>query len=205
MSAAAVEHPWDDQPRVDLLAMADSLSQAHPGWRVEIIGGILTVAPSPDFAHGRALTKLMSPFMTAGLDGGETEVIQGIAVWLPTGSDDYAIPDLAVVDADADAHHIKANCYDPAVFRLVLEVTSSNYHTDLRQKVNAYAEAGIPVYVIVDRKHQRLHVLTDPEGADYTHHQIHAPGEHVTLPESIGAEVKLDVEALLKAGARRQS
>ncbi|HBF85505.1 MAG TPA: hypothetical protein DD420_37970, partial [Streptomyces sp.] len=57
--------------------------------------------------------------------------------------------------ADFDAHLVENNCYDPAVFRLVLEVTSGNYKNDLRNKVSAYAEAKIPVYVVVDRKHGR--------------------------------------------------
>ncbi|QPL96587.1 Uma2 family endonuclease [Streptomyces clavuligerus] len=187
-----------------MLELADRLSERLPGYRVEIIGGSVTVAPPADGKHSVALTRLTLLLGAAGLVSEESEVVQAIGLWLPTGIDDFAIPDLAVVDADFVEHHIKYNCYDPAVFRLVLEVTSSNYQMDLKQKVNAYAEAGVPVYVIVDRKHQRLHVLTGPEAGDYTHHQVHAPGEHVTLPDSIGAEVKLDVEAVLKAAGRRQ-
>jgi Uma2 family endonuclease len=71
--------------------------------------------------------------------------------------------------------------------------------------VTAYAEAKVPVYVIVDRKHQRLHVLTDPAGDTYENHRPHAPGELVTLPDSIGAEVTLDVAAILTAGRPRTS
>lgn len=123
-----------------------------------------------------------------------------MGVWLPSGPEDYAIPDLCVVESDIDEYLIANNSYDPAVFRLVLEVTSSNWKTDLQTKVSAYAEARIPVYVIVDRKHQRLHVLTDPAENDYTTHRIHAPGEIVTLPESIGAKVSLDVAEILEAG-----
>ncbi|MDO0935798.1 hypothetical protein QQY66_30470 [Streptomyces sp. DG2A-72] len=54
--------------------------------------------------------------------------------------------------------------------------------------------------VIIDRKHQRLHVLTEPIGGTYTARGIHIPGELVTLPESVGGKVVLDVERLLKAG-----
>ena len=92
------------------------------------------------------------------------------------------------------------NCYDPVVFRLVLEVTSSNWPADLRTKVTAYAQANIPVYVIVDRQHQHLHVLTDPAEGTYANHRIHAPGELVTLPDTLGAKVTLDVAEILKAG-----
>ncbi|WP_327273706.1 Uma2 family endonuclease [Streptomyces sp. NBC_01224] len=202
MSAAAAEHPCDGEPE-SLLETANSLMEQHPGYRVEIIGGVITVAPSPDGPHARVLTKIMRPFITAGLDDGETEVLQGIGLWLPGGPEDYAIPDLAVVDADLDDHLVENNCYDPAVFRLVLEVTSSNYNNDLRNKVVAYAEAKIPVYVIVDRKHGRVHVLTEPMGGGYDSHEVYAPGQTVTLPDAIGAPVTLDVAELIRAGRPR--
>ncbi|MFJ7194550.1 MULTISPECIES: Uma2 family endonuclease [unclassified Streptomyces] len=202
MSAAAVEHPCDGEPE-SLLAMADRLAEQNPDYRVEIIGGVITVAPSPDAPHARVLTKIMRPFIAAGLDDGETEVFQGIGVWLPGGPADFAVPDLSIVDADLDEHLVENNCYDPAVFRLVLEVTSSNYNNDLRNKVAAYSEAKIPVYVIIDRKHSRVHVLTEPMGGGYDSHQVYAPGQTVTLPESIGAPVTLDVDKLIQAGRPR--
>ncbi|MFE5089754.1 Uma2 family endonuclease [Streptomyces sp. NPDC056638] len=202
MSAAAVEHPCDGEPE-SLLETANSLMEQHPGYRVEIIGGVITVAPPPDGLHANALTTLMIPFLAAGIHGEETKVLQGIGLWLPGGPEDYAIPDLAVVDADFDEHPAENNCYDPAVFRLVLEVTSSNYNNDLRNKVVAYAEAKIPVYVIVDRKHGRVHVLTDPMGGGYDSHEVYAPGQTVTLPDAIGAPVTLDVAELIRAGRSR--
>lgn len=199
MSAAAVEGPYRREP-LTLLEHANQLMEQHPGCRVEIIGGVVTVAPPPDAPHGMALTEIMMPLIGAGLHGKESRIIQGIGLWLPTGPEDYAIPDLAVVDADIHEHLIENNCYDPMSFRLVLEVTSGNFNNDLRNKVTAYAEAKIPVYVIVNRKHGRVHVLTDPVEGGYDTHRIHAPGEHITLPESIGAEVTLDVAAILTTG-----
>ncbi|MFF6993633.1 Uma2 family endonuclease [Streptomyces sp. NPDC008313] len=203
MSAAAVEQPFHDDEPVTLTAIADEIMERHPGYRVEIIGGYLLVTPAPDVAHARALTKLMRPFIDAGLDDGETEVLQGIGLWLPTDSEDYAIPDLVVVDADVEDHLVENNAYDPVCFRLVLEVTSKNWKNDLKTKVAAYAEARIPVYVIVDRKHSRLHVLTDPVDGGYENHRPHAPGELVTLPDSIGAKVTLDVEQILRTAQKK--
>jgi Uma2 family endonuclease len=197
MSAASVERPNADRP---LIAEANRLMERNPGYRVEIIGGQILVSPPRDGAHAAALTGLMVPFLTAGLHGTESMVLQGVGLWLPSGSEEYAIPDLALVDADFQDHLVENNCYDPVAFRLVLEVTSSNYQSDLRTKVAAYADANVPVYAIVDRKHQRLHVLTDPATDEYTNHRVHAPGELVTLPESLGAKVTLDVAEILKAG-----
>ncbi|MFF5843524.1 Uma2 family endonuclease [Streptomyces massasporeus] len=205
MSAASVEQPFHDEEPVTLTTIADEIMERHPGYRVEIIGGHLLVTPSPDAPHARALTSLMIPFIAAGLHSGETEVLQNVGLWLPTGAEDYAIPDLVVVDADIDDHLVENNAYDPACFRLVLEVTSGNWKDDLKTKVAAYAEAKVPVYVVVDRKHQRLHVLTDPVGSTYENHRPHASGELVTLPDSIGAKVTLDVTEILKAGQPRTS
>ncbi|MFJ8358884.1 Uma2 family endonuclease [Streptomyces sp. NPDC093984] len=203
MSAASVEQPFEHEEPVSLTTIADEIMERHPGYRVEIIGGHLLVTPSPDAPHARALTKLMRPFITAGLDDGETEVLQNVGLWLPTDTEDYAIPDLVVVDADIDDHFVENNCYDPVCFRLVLEVTSGNWKNDLKTKAAAYAEAEVPVYVVVDRRHQRLHVLTDPTGNRYENHRPYAPGEIVTLPDSIGAKVTLDVEEILKAGQQK--
>ncbi|MFD7815836.1 Uma2 family endonuclease [Streptomyces sp. NPDC059785] len=201
MSAASVERPHSERP---LIAEANRLMDRNPGYRVEIIGGLILMTPPPDGPHAFALTDLMIPFIAAGLHGDETKILQGVGLWLPTGTEDYAIPDLVVVDADLVDHLVENNCYDPVAFRLVLEVTSTNWKADLKTKVAAYAEAKIPVYVIVDRKHQRLHVLTDPAGSEYGGHRIHSPGESVTLPDSIGAKVTVDVDAILRAGRSQQ-
>ncbi|WP_406474167.1 Uma2 family endonuclease [Streptomyces sp. NBC_01615] len=202
MSAASAERPHSDRP---LIAEANRLMDRNPGYRFEIIGGQILASPPRDAPHSRALTRLMRPFNTAGVDGDEAEVLQGIGLWLPSGTEDYAIPDLVVVDTDAEEHYVENNCYEPAPFRLVLEVTSNNWKADLQTKVTAYANAKIPIYVIVDRKHQRLHVLTEPTRDEYATHRIHAPGEVVTLPDSLGAKVTLDVAEILEAGRPKQT
>ncbi|MFJ9415962.1 MULTISPECIES: Uma2 family endonuclease [unclassified Streptomyces] len=196
MSAAAVEHPCESERT--LLQEADLIAEKLPGYRIEIIGESITVTPPPDLPHSVALTNLT--FALAAAHGPETQVAQGAGVWLPDGPYDYAVPDLAIVDADFRDHLIEHNCYDPAIFRMALEVTSSNFNNDLKSKVAAYAIAKIPVYVIIDRKKDRIHVLTDPFANEYRNHQIHAPGQRVALPDSIGAEITLDAEAILAAG-----
>ncbi|MFF5666211.1 Uma2 family endonuclease [Streptomyces griseofuscus] len=196
MSEAAVERPHG-RP---LIAEAGRIMERFPGYRVEIIGDQIIVSPPPDGPHADVLTDFMAPFIAAGLHGSESRLVQGIGLWLPTGAEDYAIPDLSLIDADYRDHYTENNCYDPVCFRMLLEVTSRNYRTDLRTKVNAYADAKVPVYVIVDRKHQRLHVLTEPAGSEYANHRVHAPGETVALPDSLGAKVTVDVEQIIRAG-----
>ncbi|KJS61136.1 Uma2 family endonuclease [Streptomyces rubellomurinus] len=196
MSAAAVEEPSE---QMTLLEAAELVSDRLVGHRVEILGGQITVTPPPDGPHGEMLTDLMIPLWAAGLHGDSSRVVQGMGLWLPGGPSDYAIPDLCVVDADYREHLIERNCYDPVVFRLVVEVTSSNFTTDLKVKPPLYAEAGVPGYVIVDRTNQRVMVLTDPKDGEYRVHAVHHPGQSFTLPESIGASVTLKVDDVLAA------
>ncbi|MFF8613781.1 Uma2 family endonuclease [Streptomyces sp. NPDC015350] len=202
MPAATTRRPRAGAPET-LLTTANRLMEQHPGYRVEIIGGVIVVAPIPDGRHAEVLTEVMIPLLAAELHGQATDVLQRVGLWLPGGPEDYAVPDLAIVDADLDEHLIENNCYDPAAFRLVLEVTSIDYNNDLRNKVTAYAEAKIPVYVIIDRRHGRVHVLTEPVSGGYDSHQVYAPGQEVTLPESIGAPVTLDVDSLIRVGRPR--
>jgi Uma2 family endonuclease len=193
MPAAAVERPHEDRP---LIAEANLIMEQLPGRRVEIIGGQLLLAPAPDGPHSEALMLFAAPFLQLGL----VRALPGIGLWLPSGPEDYVIPDLSVVDDDYRDHLVENSCYDPACFRLVMEVTTSNWKTDLRTKVAYYSKAKIPVYVIIDRQHQRLHVLTDPVRDNYATHHIHTADELVTLPDSIGGKVTLDVAKILKAG-----
>ncbi|MDN3262374.1 Uma2 family endonuclease [Streptomyces sp. CSDS2] len=193
MSAAAVERPHDDWSQI---AEANQIMERLPGLRAEIIGGQILVSPAPDGPHSEALMLFAAPFQQLGL----VRALPGIGLWLPTGPEDYVIPDLSVVDDDYRDHLVENSCYDPVCFRLVMEVTSSNWRTDLRDKVACYARAGVPVYVIIDRHHQRIHLLTSPVADRYQSHGIHTPGELVTLPESVGGKVTLDVARLLQAG-----
>ncbi|MET7766013.1 hypothetical protein ABZS71_29945 [Streptomyces sp. NPDC005393] len=61
----------------------------------------------------------MDPLPAAKPRQGETRVVQAVGVWLPTGDEDYAIPDLSIVDADFRDNMAQYNCVDPAVFRVV--------------------------------------------------------------------------------------
>lgn len=194
MSAAAVEEPTG-QPT--LLEVAEVISEQFAGHRVEIIGSRITVTPPRNMQHGRSLSRLMRQLFAAGLNEEEAEVFQNVGIRLPDGPSDYAVPDLAILDAGADDHLVEYNCYDPAVFRLVLEVTSSNLSDDLKAEPAAYASAGVPVYVIVDRTNRRVMVLTDPQDGEYRVHAVHHPGQSFTLPGSIRASVTLLADDVL--------
>ncbi|MEU8448806.1 hypothetical protein ACIRIR_10610 [Streptomyces globisporus] len=91
MPVATADHPGTDEPK-PLVEAANRLMDRLPGYRVEIIDGMLSVAPLRDGPHADALTTVMLPLLSAGLSNGDTEVevLQGIGLWLPSGPEYYA-------------------------------------------------------------------------------------------------------------------
>jgi Uma2 family endonuclease len=118
-------------------------------------------------------------------------------LWLPTLPSDFAIPDLSIVDVDFRDAHVTKDCYAPNVFRMVVEITSSNWSDDLGPKVECYAQAGIPAYLIVDRKHDEVLLHTDPADGTYPDPQRFKRGQDVTVPESVGVSVEILADTLL--------
>lgn len=87
---------------------------------------------------------------------------------------------------------------DPSGVLMVAEVTSYDEDTDRRDRVEkppAYAAAGIPVYLLVDRDSCTVvvHSNPDPEGARYRDVHTARFGERVVLPEPVGIELDTDV------------
>jgi Uma2 family endonuclease len=176
---------------------ADQLARALPGHRVEILQGRLVVTPPRDGSHALSLTKLGRAFDRAGIVEAGHEYVQGVGLWLPTLPEDFAIPDLSVVDADFRDAHVTKNYYAPNVFRLVVEVTSSNWSDDLHVKVECYAQAGIPAYLVADRKHGEVLLYTDPVDGKYPDPQHFKRGQSVPVPESVGVRAELSADSLL--------
>ncbi|NEC91504.1 Uma2 family endonuclease [Streptomyces sp. SID12501] len=185
------------QHELTLGEAADQLSRALPGHRVEILQGRLTVTPPPDGSHALSLTKLGRAFDLAGIVAAGHEYVQGVGLRLPALPEDFAIPDFSVVDEDFRDAHVTKNYYAPKVFRLVVEVTSSNWSDDLYVKVECYAQAGIPAYLVADRKHGEVLLYADPVDGKYPDPQRFKRGQSVLVPESVGVRVELSVDTLL--------
>ncbi|UQX01622.1 Uma2 family endonuclease [Streptomyces sp. RerS4] len=185
------------QHETTIAEAADRLSRELPGHRVEILQGRLTVTPPADGRHARTLTRLTVAFHEAGAEKAGLEFLQGIGIWLPTGDDDYAVPDFALVEADFLDHKVVKNCYRPDVFRLILEVTSSNWADDIGTKVESYAKADVPVYIVADRHHDEVVVHTDPRGAGYRLRRAFKRGTSFRLPDHLGVPLELSVDMLL--------
>jgi Uma2 family endonuclease len=83
---------------------------------------------------------------------------------------------------------------------MVVEITSTNHTSDTIDKPLAYAAAGVPIYLIGDRKRREVVLLSEPKNGEYRTRAVYRPGELFPLPESMGAKVELETDILLGPG-----
>jgi Uma2 family endonuclease len=174
MALALTEHlrPWTEDEYLALEVTPD---------HVELLDGSLLVSPGPNVRHQVLSAELRDALLPAAREAGLT-VYLPINLRLRTGR--IFVPDLVIcapVDPDTlviDAPHIA----------LVCEVTSTNVGTDRLLKMNCYAEAGIPRYLIVEPKGPTLE-LYRLAGDKYVPEATAGPGERLLFTEPILAEI----------------
>lgn len=63
---------------------------------------------------------------------------------------------------------------------LAIEVADSSLKSDLGEKAELYAEAGIGDYWVVDAHGACIHVFRLPASGNYTQHSLARPGDHLS-------------------------
>ncbi|MDX3307858.1 Uma2 family endonuclease [Streptomyces sp. ME08-AFT2] len=145
MSALTVGHDpeqsWDD-----LVRFWEEMEWPE-GSKVEIIEGIITVSPAPAYRHNIIAARIQRRLYSVIPE--DWEIFQTLAIAVPSRLG-MLIPDLVVAPV---REHTEADSHIPAgLAELVVEVTSkSNARHDRISKPAAYATAGIPFYLLVDR------------------------------------------------------
>ncbi|MEM6469926.1 MAG: Uma2 family endonuclease [Planctomycetota bacterium] len=77
---------------------------------------------------------------------------------------------------------------------LLIEVAESSLSSDLREKAEIYAEAGIVEYWVVDIPNRRIHVMSDIQSNRYQSITIHTTSDH--LSPQCHAAAKLSIADL---------
>jgi Uma2 family endonuclease len=105
-----------------------------------------------------------------------------------------ARPDAALTPEEHFAGH--GEWADPKGVLLVVEVTSYDSDTDQRdrhEKPVAYGDAGIPLYLLIDRDACTVKLYSDPApGVGYRDSRKVPFGDKLLLPEPIGIELDTD-------------
>ncbi|MFD5032860.1 Uma2 family endonuclease [Streptomyces sp. NPDC058405] len=179
MSALTVDHEpdqgWDDLVRIR------EETDAPEGCKVEIIEGIITVSPSPSRDHHVTASMLQRRLYSVIPE--DWEILQTQDVVVP-GRQGLYVPDLLVVageDAIGPGHRIPAG-----QAKLVAEITSrGNANHDRISKAHGYAQAGVPLYLLLDPWLSGRPTATlygEPEGGTYRVLASVEYGDKLTLP-----------------------
>ncbi|MFE8942732.1 Uma2 family endonuclease [Streptomyces sp. NPDC007856] len=189
MSALAVDHSsassheWDDVVRIW------QETDAPEGCKVEIIEGIVTVAPPPSNAHNDIADLVQRElYKVIPRDWG---IYQTLGTAVPS-RDGLYMPDLAV--APREALRVEKRNYVPAAAaELVVEITSkSNASNDRIKKAAGYAQAGVPLYLLIDSWAPGGPTITlygEPQGDVYRVLRAGKFGDEFMLPEPFNLEL----------------
>ncbi|WP_327304974.1 Uma2 family endonuclease [Streptomyces sp. NBC_01298] len=184
MSALAVEHQPPSGDDWDSVVHLWEEMGVPEGCKVEIIEGIITVAPPPVNNHNLIAELVQSRlYSVIPADWG---VFQTLNLAVPSRSGLY-IPDLAVVPRDAVTKG--ENFVPAAVAELVVEITSkSNAANDRVAKLKGYAAAGVPLYLLIDPHatgSPTVHLYGEPSDGKYRVLSAAKFGEAVHVPGPI--------------------
>ncbi|PGH48561.1 Uma2 family endonuclease [Streptomyces sp. Ru87] len=182
MSALTVDPgPTDGYGWEDLVRLREEMEWPE-GCKVEIIEGIITVSPPASSDHNNIADDIQRLLYTVIPRSWGIFQTQGVAV---PGRQGIYIPDLAVMPKEALA---TARTDIPAgVAELVVEITSrTNAGQDRISKPAGYAQAGVPLYLLVDAWAPGGPTVTlfgEPKGDVYRVLQAGKFGDPVRLPE----------------------
>ncbi|MFF9111720.1 MULTISPECIES: Uma2 family endonuclease [unclassified Streptomyces] len=147
MSALTVDHSTAGGREWDGLVRIWEETDAPEGCKVEIIEGIVTVAPPPSNDHNDIADLVQRSLYEVIPKSWGIYRTLGTAV---PSRDGLYIPDIAVAPREVlraqKSHYIAA-----AAAELVVEITSkSNASNDRIKKAAGYAQAGVPLYLLID-------------------------------------------------------
>lgn len=176
-----------DQRWDDLVRFWEAMDWPE-GSRVEIIEGIITVSPAREPRHHLIVERVQRLLYSVIPD--DRRMFQRSAISVPSRLG-MLIPDLLVAPVEECA---EAGSHIPAALaELVVEVTSrSNAQHDRVSKPAAYATAGIPLYLLVDRWAPGGPTATlfgEPKGDVYRVLRAVKFGDPITLPDPFGVTI----------------
>lgn len=169
----------------DEFLLADFLNLDTPeGYRAELIDGEIVLSPPPDGNHQLdiwwILDQIRRSSSTRMQDSGNSGLLVPSQEIPGAGR---VIPDAVVAPAGLDVFRNAPSWMSPDGIELVVEVTSSRPDLDRNAKRRSYAQAGIPLYLLVDREHRRVTLFSHPVHHDYSQTNAVPFGDKLRLPQ----------------------
>lgn len=187
MTAAFVENSHAPGARAwDYLLQTWRELDVPEGWRAEIDEGQIVLVPPPHAHHNGIAAKVQRSLYATLPD--DLEVYQTLGIHVaPLGK--LYVPDLVVMPTELidAADPETSDPLDAAEALLVVEITSrGNAREDRTKKYRAYARAGVPMYLPIDRFDTRgpmSTLFTEPNDDGTFKHTDAAPfGKPLALP-----------------------
>lgn len=165
--------------------LQDFLSFDTPdGYLAELIDGEIVVTPPPDGDHEDIIGLIVEQVFAKSRTRMNFAGVKGLIV--PAAGafgGERVIPDGTFAPARLRLFRGAEPWMKTAGVELVLEVTSSRPEVDRDAKRRAYASAGIPLYLLVDRQRERVTLFRHPAGNDYSSTTEEAFGGSLEIPE----------------------
>ncbi|MFI6155220.1 Uma2 family endonuclease [Kitasatospora sp. NPDC051170] len=161
------------------------------GLRLEFLGGRLAVRPRSDGDHGRVVEWLVRRCLQARPE----LFLHRHGLKVHRSRNGRANPDGIL--AHAEAFVGLGPWVGAEAVLMVVEITLAEVEADQRARVEkprAYAETGIPLYLLIDRDSAEVVVHSDPAGVRYETVRTLPFGKTVHLPDPVG--IPLDTEPL---------
>ncbi|MGP9020638.1 Uma2 family endonuclease [Streptomyces sp. BR1] len=160
---------------------------APEGFHVELINGRVLVTPAPDGDHDENVMSVGDQIRSRHP---QLRMYQERGLAVPAYRAGRARVDGAVTPVGY--FRGQPSWSDPAGVLMVVEVTSGreqDAEVDRIDKRDAYAQAGLPVYLLIDRHRGEAVVHWDPENGHYQHASTAAFGAKLALPEPFGFDL----------------
>lgn len=154
-----------------------------PGYRAELINREIIVVPPPDGHHEDIIGRITRRLYRKAPE--QLLVLGNKGLITPRGR---FVPDLVV--APEGAFRDAPPWADWVGVELVGEITSSDSTRDRKAKRIGYAEAGIPLYLLVDRDRELTVLYSEPEKGDYTITLAVPFGKKLALPTPLDLELE---------------
>ena len=165
-----------------------------PGSRVELIDGELVVSPTGSVSHSGAVSELI--YQLVDLARRRDWVMHTFLTARIPPTRERLIPDLMIAPNDSPPFS-EWELLAPGVLLAAEVVSPSSRRRDRELKPRAYAQGGIPLYLLIDRfaKPPTVTLFSEPGDDGYAKRQVAAAGEPLKLPKPFG--IALDTARLL--------
>jgi Uma2 family endonuclease len=172
------------EPPADFLLEGFLALETPEGFRAELIDGEIVVAPPPDGNHEDIISQLIKQVVRSSAVEMDMSPTKGLKV--PSrgkAEEGRAIPDCTFAPTSLRLFRDAPPWMSPQGVAMVAEVASSRAEVDREDKRRAYAAAGIPLYLLVDRQRDKVTLFSAPSGGDYVHAQTVPFGSGTELPD----------------------